>query len=64
MRVRAFSSRVTKEILRDPLTLGFGLGFPVVLIVLLSAIQANIPVDLFEIERLAPGMVVFGLAFI
>lgn len=58
-----FSSRTAKEILRDPVNLGFGLGFPVVLILLLSAIQANIPVSMFEIENLAPGMTVFGLSF-
>ena len=33
------------------------------LLLLLSAIQANIPVSMFEIEHLAPGIVVFGLAF-
>lgn len=64
MRLKAFSLRVAKEILRDPLTLGFGLGFPVVLLLLLSAIQANIPVELFEIERLTPGITVFGLTFV
>ena len=59
----SFASRNTKEILRDPLNLAFGLGFPLVLILLLSAIQASIPVSLFEIERLAPGICVFGLSF-
>ncbi len=63
MRSLTFAKRTLKEILRDPLTLIFGLGFPVVLILLLSAIQANIPVSLFEIERLVPGMTVFGLSF-
>ena len=63
MRTITFATRNTKEMLRDPLTLAFGLGFPLVLILLLSAIQANIPVELFEIERLAPGITVFGLAF-
>lgn len=63
MKLFAFSQRTAKEILRDPLNLGFGLGFPVVLILLLSAIQANIPVSLFEIEELAPGITVFGLSF-
>ena len=58
-----FAKRITKELLRDPLTLCFGLGFPLVLLVLLSAIQANIPVELFEIQRLTPGITVFGLAF-
>lgn len=58
-----FASRNTKEILRDPLNLCFMFGFPLVLIVLLSAIQANVPVKLFEIQRLAPGITVFGLSF-
>ena len=63
MRMLVFANKNTKEILRDPLTLFFGLGFPIVLILLLSAIQANIPVELFEIQRLTPGITVFGLAF-
>ena len=63
MRMLTFASRNTKEILRDPLNLAFGLGFPLVLILLLSAIQANVPVPLFEIEHLTPGVTVFGLAF-
>lgn len=64
MKLRSFASRNTKEILRDPLTLCFGLGFPLVLLLLLSAIQANIPVELFEIHHLTPGITVFGLAFV
>ncbi len=63
MRLRTFSLRTAKEILRDPLNLGFGLGFPLVLLLLLSAIQANIPVQLFELQRLTPGITVFGLSF-
>ena len=63
MRMRTFAKRCAKEILRDPLNLGFGLGFPLVLLVLLSAIQANIPVSLFEIDTLTPGIPVFGLSF-
>lgn len=46
MKMLSFARRCTKEILRDPLNLLFGLGFPVVLLLLLSAIQANVPVRL------------------
>ena len=63
MRMMTFAKRCTKEILRDPINLGFGLGFPLVLLVLLSAIQKNIPVHLFEIDTLTPGITVFGLSF-
>lgn len=64
MRMLTFANRNTKEILRDPLNLAFGLGFPLVLMGMLSAIQANIPVPLFEIRHLTPGITVFGLSFI
>lgn len=64
MRIKAFSVRCLKEILRDPLSLVFGIAFPLVLLFLMSAIQANIPVAMFQIERLAPGIAVFGLSFI
>ena len=63
MRMITFAKRCTKEILRDPINLGFGLGFPLVLLLLLSALQANIPVSLFEIDTLTPGITVFGLSF-
>ncbi len=63
MRIFAFSKRCAKEIVRDPLNLCFGLGFPLVLILLLSAIQAKIPVSLFEIGHLTPGITIFGLSF-
>ncbi len=64
MRMLTFARRVTKEILTDPINLAFGLGFPLVLLLLLSAIQANIPVQMFEIGHLTPGITVFGLSFI
>lgn len=63
MRMLTFAKRNAKEILRDPLNLGFGLGFPLVLLALLSALQRNIPVSLFEIDTLTPGITVFGLSF-
>lgn len=63
MKMMTFAKRCAREILRDPINLGFGLGFPLVLLALLSAMQANIPVSLFEIDTLTPGITVFGLSF-
>ena len=63
-KMLSFADRTMKEILRDPLTLGFGLGFPVILLLLLSLIQANIPVEMFELTHLTPGITIFGLSFI
>ena len=64
MTTLVFAGRNRRELLRDPLTLAFGLGFPLVLLFLLSAIQRNVPVPLFAVERLAPGVAAFGLTFI
>ena len=63
MRMMTFAKRCAKEILRDPVNLAFGFAFPLVLLLLLSAMQSNIPVELFGIESLAPGIAVFGLSF-
>ena len=64
MRMMTFARRCAKEILRDPINLCFGLGFPLVLLLLLSTMQKSIPVPLFEIDTLTPGMTIFGLAFL
>ena len=58
MRLLVFASRNRKELLRDPLNLAFGIGFPLVLLLLLSAIQRNVPVNLFKTDQLAPGIAV------
>lgn len=63
MKMLTLAHRNVREILRDPVNLGFGLGFPLALILLLSAIQANAPVELFPIPQLTPGIAVFGLSF-
>ncbi len=63
MKMLTFARRNILEILRDPLTFCFSLGFPLVLLILLSAIQANIPVSMFALPQLAPGVAVFGLSF-
>ncbi|MBQ9773448.1 MAG: ABC transporter permease [Clostridia bacterium] len=64
MRAWIWLGRVTKEILREPLSLVFGIGFPVLLLLLLSAIQSNVPIELFALSELTPGIAVFGLSFL
>ena len=63
-RMLVFSGRNAKEILRDGVTLFFGLAFPLILLLLMTAIQANIPVDLYNMEKLSPGVAAFGLCFL
>lgn len=62
-RILTFAQRTAKEVLRDPLTMLFGLGFPLVILLLLTLIQSNIPIPLFELDHLTPGITVFGLSF-
>ena len=64
MRLVKFAERNTKEIVRDPINVFFGLCFPLILLALLSAIQSKIPADTFAIEKLAPAVTVFGYSFI
>ena len=64
MKLIVFASRNAKEMLRDPINLGFGIGFPIILLLLLTAIQSNVPVDIFQLDKLTPGIAVFGLSFI
>ena len=64
MRMLAFARRNALELLRDPLTLVFGAGFPLVLLALLSLIQRNIPVEMFMPQKLAPGIAAFGQSFL
>ena len=68
MRTHVFVKRCMREVLRDPITLFFGAAFPVILLVLLSVMNLNIPaeagVQTFAIELLLPGVVVFGFSFL
>lgn len=64
MKLLVFAARNSKELLREPATPAFGIGFPLVVLLLLSAIQSNIPFSLFEIHSLTPGIAVFGLSFL
>ena len=64
MKMSSFAIRNAKELLRDKLNLAFGIGFPVIVLLMLSLIQSNVPVELFSIKNLTPGIAVFGLSFI
>lgn len=64
MGLKAFTKRNFKEIIRDPINICFGLGFPLIILLLLSMIQKNVPEDLFKIDSLTPGIAVFGLSFV
>ncbi len=64
MRTLSLAKRGLLEMVRDPLTLIFGAGFPLALMLLLSAIQSRVPVPLFAPERLTPGILCFGQSFL
>lgn len=67
-RMLFFSRRNALEILRDPISLFFGICFPIILLLLLSLINSAIPKEaqmtLYHIENLAPGIASFGLCFL
>ena len=68
MRALVFTKRCMREILRDPITIFFGAAFPVIILLLLSVMNLNIPAEadmtMFAIENLMPGVIVFGFSFL
>lgn len=64
MKMLAFAKRNAREILRDPLTLFFGLVFPLILLAMLWAIGRHAPVEGFRVGQLAPGVAAFGYSFL
>lgn len=68
MKSLIFANRNLKEIMRDPLSWIFCLGFPLVMLIVMSIINNSIPpqagMTLFQIQNLTPGIAVFGLTFV
>ncbi len=68
MRTIAFTKRTIKELLRDPLSYVFGLGFPMIMLIIMTVVDQSIPaegnVEVFHIWNLAPGIAIFGLTFV
>lgn len=67
-KTTAFSSRNFKELVRDPLSYIFCLGFPLVMLVVMTLVNESIPAEanmtIFRIDKLAGGIAVFGLTFV
>lgn len=68
MKSVVFGKRTFTEIVRDPLSYIFCLGFPLIMLILMSIINQSIPqeanMEVFQIQNLAPGIAVFGLTFV
>ena len=64
MRFLAFTSRNQKEIVRDPISSLLGIALPLMLLVLFTILGRSAPVDVFKVENITPGMIVFGFSFL
>lgn len=67
MKTLTFAKRCSKEMWRDPLSFAFGIGFPVVLITMMSLLTRSLPEmpgDVFGVRVFAPAMAVFGQSFL
>lgn len=64
MRSLLLARRSFKEILRDPLSLVFSLGFPVLLLVAFRVINYYANGNWMTLSELVPGVAVFSLSFI
>lgn len=63
-RAFVFANRCLKELLRDPLSLIFGVGLPLVLLFLMSALRQSTGVDIFRMSDFAPATAVFAQTFL
>lgn len=67
-KMNAFAVRNSKEILRDPLSYIFCLGFPMVMLVVMTLVNESIPpqagMTIFRIDNLSGGIAIFGQTFI
>lgn len=66
-RILAFAKRNFKELLRDPLSYIFCLGFPIIMLIVMTLVNESIPAEagmtIFRIDNLAGGIAVFGQTF-
>ena len=62
MRTLVFAGRNFRELLRDPLSYIFCLGFPVIMLIIMSIVNKSIPAEagmtIFNIENLSSGIAV------
>ena len=67
-KIKAFSTRNRKEILRDPLSYIFCLAFPLVMLIIMTVVNSSIPkqagMTVFRIDNLSAGIAVFGQTFV
>lgn len=67
-KIKAFALRNIKELSRDPLSYIFCLGFPLVMLVIMTLVNESIPPEanmtIFRIDNLAGGIAVFGQTFV
>ncbi len=67
-RTLAFAERNLKELLRDPLSYIFCLGFPLIMMLVMTVVNESIPPEagmvIFRIDHLTGGIAVFGLSFL
>lgn len=62
MKSITFAKRNFKEIVRDPISLFFCIGFPVLLLIIFQ--QFKIPNEVYQIQNFAPSIIVFSFAFL
>lgn len=66
-RAFLFAGRCLRELVREPLSYIFCIGFPLVMLALMTMVNSMIPegtMTLFNIDNLSAGIAVFALSFV
>ncbi|MCJ7447216.1 MAG: ABC transporter permease [Bacteroidales bacterium] len=64
MKVFSLAIRNIKEVYRDPVSMLLGLAMPVALLILFSSIHKKVQLDMFYLQMLTPGIIIFCYAFL
>ena len=64
MKFYSLANRNLKEIFRDPVSVLLGLVTPLLMLVIFTSINKNIPLEIFSPKSMTPGIVVFSFTFL
>lgn len=70
MKCSVFTKRNIKELLRSPVSWGFGVAMPIAILIIMQVIMKSIgeeaikTVPMFGLERFSGGVLVFGFSFL
>lgn len=64
MRFSGLASRNMKETYREPVSMALGVALPATFLILFTSMGKNAPLEIFTVQILTPGIIVFSFSFL